>query len=225
MSTYLLFGGSRGLGRSFRDLVLEQTDAKVAVVSRTYLKQAPAGDDRSAYIGGDLSQTETWEQIAESVEKHDPTYIIYFAAGGPWGEYGRHEWKDHLWAFQVSFMAPAFFLHRKLMIPGKLKKFIAVGSAVAEAEPDPNAASYAAAKHALKGLISSVQAENPPFDVRLFSPGYMDTPLLSKNAWPRHSAKLLNPNLVAQALFKWTHDPNHCNSHMVLQDSNSPLLS
>ncbi|MBK7960771.1 MAG: hypothetical protein IPK04_05925 [Bdellovibrionales bacterium] len=78
------------------------------------------------------------------------------------------------------------------------KQGIFIGSQIAERNPDINAASYTAAKHALLGIISTLQKEalegkdtkkaSLAHDLRLFSPGYMNTSLLPPTAWPRLGA-------------------------------------
>ena len=87
-----------------------------------------------------------------------------------------------------------------------------MGSSVAEDKADPGAASYAAAKHALKGLLESVILEKPDLDVRLFSPGYMDTGMLPQNAWPRQQGLAEDPDAVARRLWQWSNSAVKCGS-------------
>jgi NAD(P)-dependent dehydrogenase (short-subunit alcohol dehydrogenase family) len=84
---------------------------------------------------------------------------------------------------------------------------ILLGSAVAEASADPGAASYCAAKHALKGLIASLRAEIPAWDLRLFSPGYMDTEMLPGNAAARRQG-VYSPARMARELWDWSLTPD-----------------
>ena len=84
---------------------------------------------------------------------------------------------------------------------------IFIGSDIADSQPDPKAGSYCAAKHGLRGLISSVVAEGDSRDIRFFRPGYMDTALLPPNAKPRREGRtLLNPRDVAQNFVQWALD-------------------
>jgi len=159
----------------------------------------------------DYSKTEQVALLFEQLEKYNPQRIFYFAGGGPYGEYGKFEWKDHLWALQVSFLTPAMLVHWALIhYSTNTPQIIFIGSAVAEGKPDPFAASYSAAKHALVGLVSSVQIEYPAFDLRLFSPSYMNTDLLPANCGPRRNAvKLLNPEEVAKDFWNWALSDDH----------------
>src|SRR5690606_29913932 len=99
--------------------------------------------------------------------------LLYFAGGGPYGDFASKAWKDHMWSFQVNFLTPSRIIHHFLKQNRKMQ-IVVVGSAVADDKPDPMAASYAAGKHGLKGLVGSIQAENPELDLRIFRPGYMD---------------------------------------------------
>ena len=76
-----------------------------------------------------------------------------------------------------------------------------VGSQIAESKADPNAASYAAAKHGLKGLITTIQAEaaQKP-NILLFSPGYMQTDMLPAHSWPVAKGLAVSSGLVAKQL-------------------------
>ncbi len=181
----LLLGASSGLGKATLELLENQP-------------QKPMIKSFSRKIGGmDFSKKDKWPQYVDVLlNQEKPQRLIYFSAGGPYGEYKKFEWKDHEWAFNVSFIFPAFLLHSALSIAGasRPKQIIFIGSAIAENKPDPRASMYCASKHALKGLISSVQLEEPQMDIRLYSPGYMDTPMLPANSWPRQKA--LGQNLV-----------------------------
>ncbi|MES3039325.1 MAG: SDR family NAD(P)-dependent oxidoreductase, partial [Bdellovibrionota bacterium] len=95
-----------------------------------------------------------------------------------------------------------------------LKKFFVVGSAVAEQKADPGAAMYSASKHALCGLVHSIQKEEIPFDLRLFSPGYMDTGMLPPQAWPRKEPGLVkDAKVLAQKLIEWYGDSTQSMGH------------
>ena len=88
-----------------------------------------------------------------------------------------------------------------------------VGSAIADEKADPGAASYAAGKHALKGLVDSIQEEKPHLDLRIFRPGYVDTELLPPQAKPRKEGKIiLTPDEAAQIFVSWVLDPQGAKS-------------
>jgi hypothetical protein len=72
----------------------------------------------------------------------------------------------------------------------------------------------------LKGLITSVQNENSTegLDLRLFSPGYMDTGLLPKNAWPRQGGqRIFSTDEVANQLLTWLENSSSANKHQVFE--------
>jgi len=190
-----VLGASRGLGAAFFD--------HVKSVHSQYLWFLSSRKIGSQGFPWDFSKPEGYSQLLGHILEFKPTRLFYFAGGGPYGPYSTKQWKDHLWAWNVSYLCPAYILHG-LMSEGQCHQFVVIGSAIAEDQGDPRAPSYAAAKHGLRGLHSSVVLEDPPMDFRLFSPAYMDTDLLPKNAYPRQQGKaLLDPMFVAKELWKW----------------------
>lgn len=192
-----ILGASRGLGASLAKCIeKESPETELLLLSRTH--------------GVDFADESQYSQILERLEQAQLSKIFYVAGGGPYGSYSSKEWKDHQWALRLNFEFPAMLLHYFLQKPGKLTQLVFVGSSVAEDKPDPGAASYAAAKHGLKGLIDSVIAEKPALDVRLYSPGYMDTKLLPQNAWPRQQGLAEDPHDVARRLWQWSQSKVKC---------------
>ena len=214
-------GASRGLGaalcRHLFDLNLKldllMISRKQDVLEELAQRAPDQANVKMAVL--DVSKPTDQDGVLEELQAFSPTRVIYFVAGGPFGAYGSKAWKDHRWAFEVSLLFPSRLLHFCLHNPWpQLKQLILLGSAVAEDRADPFAASYAAAKHGLLGLHRSLREEHPALDVRLFSPGYMDTELLPKNAYPRQQgAEILDPAIVAKKLWDWAQsDENmgHC---------------
>lgn len=153
----------------------------------------------------DFSKKDLRADFLKDLESFSPERIFYFAGGGPFGPFADKNIQSHEWAYEVNFLFPAALLHWALSLEKKPVQIVFVGSAIAENLPDPMAASYSASKHALRGLVTTVQLENPDFDLRLFSPGYMDTSMLPPHAAPRNVPGLvLNASKAAQALFSWT---------------------
>jgi short-subunit dehydrogenase len=190
---FILLGASRGLGQAtFQALQKKYPAAEFLLVSRKIENGFQC----------DFSKSENLPRLMNEIEKFSPTHIVYLAAGGPYGNFHEKKWNDHLWSLQVSFLFPAQLLHSLMQKPPiNLKKFVCVGSAIAENKADPQAASYCAAKHALRGLISTIQAENKSaFKVDLFSPGYMETDLLPAQSWPRQQGLADSAENVALAL-------------------------
>lgn len=193
---FILLGASRGLGwATYQALAKKYPAAEFLLVSRKMAE----GNYQSFKF--DFAKELTSEFLTKLVD-FKPTTIIYFAAGGPYGNFQEKKWADHQWALQVSFLFPTQLLHSLMREPvSSLKKFVAVGSAIAENKPDPGAASYCAAKHALKGLVTTLQVENrSPFDIQLFSPGYIETDLLPAQSWPRQQGLAQSAENVANQL-------------------------
>ncbi len=190
MEKFLLLGASRGLGwESYKSLVRRKPDSKFLLVSRKIKTRENQVLGSSFLLEQDFSKLPLDLNFFEQVKTFNPSSIIYFAGGGPYNLYQNKQWKDHEWSFNTTFLYPAQLLHKILsekIFFKDLKKLIFVGSAVAENKADPKASSYCAAKHALKGLIESINAEQKlDFDLQLFSPGYMQTELLPLNIAPR----------------------------------------
>ncbi len=93
--------------------------------------------------------------------------------------------------------------------PLNLSQVTFIGSDIAEEKADVNASSYSVGKHGLLGLFRTISQEKNSLDLRLYSPGYMDTDLLPPNAEPRQHAGLVhNPEIVAKDLLEWIMNPS-----------------
>ena len=166
----------------------------------------------------DLAQPENFSHLTQFLQKGKVHKIFYFAGGGPYGLFAEKQWKDHLWSLQLSFLTPAQLLHYCLhqkALP-HLRQFVVIGSQIADHKPHPRGASYAAAKHGLKGLMDSLIAERAEtkgdqptdsLDIRLFRPGYMDTSLLPPKALPRLLGEpILDVKEAAQQFIHWVRE-------------------
>jgi len=199
----LVLGGSRGLGKAFVDHFQSQN---IFVKSMS----------RKSEIQTDFSKIETWSDIISQIQHFEPSRIFYCAAGGPYGEFQKFDWKDHAWSFKVSFEFPAYLIHSILKKPiPSLKQICVIGSSIAESQPDPGAAAYCAAKHALKGLVTTLQKEgsSQTLDLRLLSPGYMDTDLLPLGSEPRRQGNSKDPKIIAQLMIHSISDSALRQSH------------
>lgn len=200
MSKICVIGASRGLGfQLVRQIQSQLPEVEILSVARS---NQPSSTEVST-LCVDLSQPQQQQRLIAELGIFQPETVFYVAGGGPYGEYASKKWSDHQWGLEVSFLAPARILHF-LLNASFCKQFVAVGSSVAESQPDKNAASYSASKHALRGLITSVNLENPKMQVRLFSPGYMDTDMLPKNASVRKTHSVASPKQVANELWSWS---------------------
>jgi len=191
----LVLGGSRGLGAALVNLLKSENTDVISI-------------SRKSQEAADFSKPQNWEQILNRIRELNPSRIFYCAAGGPYGSFGQFQWKDHSWAFRTTFEFPAFLLHSLVQKPVEnLKQVLVIGSSVAESKADPGAASYSAAKHAVRGLVVSLQKEGIPFDLRLLSPGYMSTDLLPMDSAPRREGKARDPSKIASLMIQSISDP------------------
>jgi NAD(P)-dependent dehydrogenase (short-subunit alcohol dehydrogenase family) len=199
-----IIGARRGLGKE----ILQQWQSAypehiIAATSRREW-QTPVAE---TFIF-DMSLTDQVEQLLKKIEMFLPNRVFYVAGGGPHGAFSEKPWKDHVWALQVSLLSPLRILNFCLQL-SSVEQFVAVGSSIAESQPDPYAASYAAAKHGLKGCISSLQGEELHKQVRLFSPGYMSTDMLPIQAQRRigQDAPVDSAQLMAKLFIDWAQNP------------------
>lgn len=201
-----LLGSSRGLGwATYQELLAEQPDISYLLASRKIKAREGAISQNTILISQDFSKTPVESTFLQQLKNFAPTKLIYFAGGGPHGVFADKKWVDHQWALNTTFLYPAELIHSILAEPAqwpRLSQIIVIGSAIAETAPDPLASSYAAAKHALRGLVSTIALEGTSdgIQVRLFSPGYMQTDLLPASSQPRQMGLAENPVNVAKKL-------------------------
>ena len=200
-------GASRGLGwATYQELNRRSETQAFLLSSRKINARKNQVSANTELVEQDYSVTPVGSDFLTRLQDFNPTCLIYFAGGGPYGLFADKKWNDHDWALKTSFLYPAELLHAILSKRNEwkeLKKILFVGSAIAEDQADPKAASYAAAKHAVKGLGTSIQAEvldNQNPQITLFSPGYMQTELLPVNSQPRQNQLALDPVDVAKKL-------------------------
>lgn len=218
-----LFGASRGFGRAFAETWIAEKKSSLFLSARkserltqvqNFALQKGWMPKSITLCPCDLAREDQVELVIKELEAFAPQCILYFPAGGPYGPYAKYQWKDHQWSLQVSFLTPARLLHWALGFSKKSPlQFITIGSAIAESQPDPGAASYCASKHALWGLVQSLQCElqegESTFDLRHISPPYMDTELLPQNSWPRQKPDLVqDPFLIAKKVIDWMSEKN-----------------
>ena len=191
----LVLGGSRGLGAAFVNLLKIKNLDAISI-------------SRKSSESADFSNPEQWEKTVNRIRELNPNRLIYCAGGGPYGSFGQFQWKDHAWALKTTFEFPAFLIYSLIREPvGNLKQIVVIGSTIAEAQPDAGAVAYSAAKHALRGLITGLQKEGQPYDLRLLSPGYMSTDLLPFDSAPRREGKARDPFKIAALMIHSISDP------------------
>ena len=203
---YILLGASRGLGwATYQEIKMQEPDSEVLLVSRKIDSKKNELKSLTTAYSFDLTNWSKDDSLFKKIIEFKPTHIIYFAGGGPHGDFVTKKWTDHEWALKINFLTPAQMIHQLGQNQNDLKNLksvIVIGSSIAESNADPQAASYCAAKHALKGLITTLQIENKTaFKLHLFSPGYMETDLLPAHSWPRLENKAEKPEKVASELY------------------------
>mgnify|MGYP003395396521 CR=1 FL=1 len=207
MERIAVIGASGGLGTPFCSVL--PNDCKILGIARKRERLsslAKAVGPHLEWVSADI--TSDIEMISERLQQFQPTRIFYLAGGGPYGAFESKQWKDHLWAWEVSFLGAARVVHVALNFSERPKQIVLCGSAVAENEGDAGAAAYSSAKHALKGLYECLRAENSALDIRLFSPGYLDTGLLPKGAAIRYKG-VWSSEAMAKELWTWACSNDH----------------
>lgn len=207
MEKVAIIGASRGLGACLVRAIPATCEILAVARNRQRLEKLQQGAGAHVQIAA-FDVTKDLESLLSQLRDFEPTRVFYLSGGGPFGEFQTKAWKDHMWAFEVTFLAAARIVHALLNESGKPPQVVLCGSSVAESKGDAKAASYASAKHALRGFYESLRLENPSLDVRLFSPGYLDTELLPKGAEVRYKG-VWNPEMVAQKLWDWSLSDDH----------------
>jgi len=195
---YALIGASRGLGRAVVAELILSEENQLMIFSRRQ-----NGLPQELWKNCDVTNGVT--ELISDLKSFMPDSIFYFVGGGPYASFEENNWRDHEWALKATLLAPTEILHAMMRFNEKIQ-LVFLGSAIAESGPDKGAASYASAKHALKGLITTINLESPQRDIRLYSPGYMDTDLLPKNAAPRQAGSVMDPKTVAKDFLQWVHE-------------------
>jgi short-subunit dehydrogenase len=204
-----ILGASRGLGRALCLHIQTQGPAsELFVASRKEMALREIRRGQDSLLVADFTKADDQARLQSALFEFRPNSIFYVAGGGPFGDFEKKEWKDHQWAFDLNFAFPAKLLHTMLADPSWsefLRQFVWIGSAIAGEKPDPQAASYAAAKHAARGLVSSLQKEAAKkFDIALYEPGYMATEMLPPHAWPRQQGLAKSAEDEARELWQWS---------------------
>ncbi len=156
------------------------------------------------------SDEKLYQELLTDVSNFKANYLIYCAGGGPHGKYEAKDWKDHEWALKLNFLFPAKLIWSILKRNQDAKElvqspftFLYIGSAIAESDQgDSLGPSYAAAKWAMKGLIKSLNGTPGSINIKIISPGYMNTTLLPLGSAPRSSNQdILDVKDVVKEIF------------------------
>lgn len=213
MEKIAILGASTGFGNALahefhkKDYHLFLSSRKEELLLNTATK-FNSTEKITDFFVADFTNKEDQENLFLKLNEFAPDHIIYCAGGGAYGNFEDKKWNAHQWTFELNFLFPAKLLYHCLndvKLSG-LQNIIFIGSQIADNKPDAMAASYCASKHALRGLITSVQNENPQRSskLRLFSAPYMNTSMLPLKSWPRQVTGLVQePETVAETFFNW----------------------
>lgn len=212
----VLIGASRGLGAEITKVLLaSDSHFKLLGVARKSDRLEELVElFPGQFLSLPLDLTQDFGPLETKLDAFKPHHIFYVAGGGPFGPFQEKSFASHQWAWKVTFEGAAQVCHWALRQESR-PQVILVGSSICEEKPDPMAASYAAAKHALRGLYTSLSKENPLWDLRLFSPGYLDTELLPLGAAVRYK-KVWSPFKVAKQFVEWAMDEDQLRTHRSL---------
>lgn len=203
MERAIILGASRGLGAELAKKACAQNYPVTGVARKeAALKQIAQQFPLFDYRVADLAKPEGQDTVIRVLLEENFSKVFCVAGGGPYNLFGAAGWKDHDWAWEVTFRSHARVIHA-LAQSHRFVQVILIGSSVAENAGDRNAGSYAAGKHALKGLHASLRLDYPDWDVRLYSPGYMNTPLLPSGASVRQGG-VYDPIDVANDVWNWS---------------------
>ena len=205
MKRFCLLGASRGLGWGiYLALSQKYTEAEFLLVSRKIATRSNELKPNTQIYAFDFSKASA-EELIPIIQNFQPTEVVYCAGGGPYANYFESSWDSHQWSLKVTFLFAAELILKLGQSKGhQPESIIVIGSSIAESSPDPMAASYCAAKHALKGLISTLQMEKScPIQIKMFSPGYIATDLLPKNSAPRLDGRAQSVESVASELINF----------------------
>ncbi|SDO99175.1 benzil reductase ((S)-benzoin forming) [Paenibacillus sp. yr247] len=189
MPTYIITGGSKGLGAALTQQLLQQ-GAAVHCISRseseTLRQEALRAEGELTFHAYDLAQTQgldsLMERILGSIDEADTITLINNAGQlEPMTSIGRAGHDDLQRSLQINLVAPALltnsFIRHTQALP-IVKRVVHISSGAGK-KPYPGWGAYCTAKAGLDMLTRciGVEQENQPYPVEVFSiaPGVVDT--------------------------------------------------
>lgn len=220
-----ILGASSGLGNALaREFDKNQFRVLLSSRKKELLSKTATALKNADFFVADYTSPIDQEKTFHRLKEFSPDHIIYCAGGGAYGKFEEKKWISHEWTFQLNFIFPAKLIHVCLRSSSdndsfkNLQSIIYIGSQIADNKSDAMAASYCAAKHAMRGLVTSIQGERlnetnneghikknkPHCQVRLFSAPYMNTGLLPSGAWPHQVTGLVQePEVISKIFYDW----------------------
>lgn len=189
METYIITGGSKGLGAAIIQQLLQQ-GAAIHCISRSdseaLRQEALRAEGTLTFHAYDLADTQgldsLMERILSTVDEADAITLINNAGMlEPMTSIGRADHDDLQRSLQVNLIAPALLTNSfiRLTQAWPTKKRVAIISSGAGRKPYPGWGAYCTAKAGLDMLTRCVGVEqmNQPYPVEIYSiaPGVVDT--------------------------------------------------
>lgn len=215
MSTWLITGASRGLGRHLA-LQLAQRGHRVLACARDearlrQLAAAGAGDIRAVPL--DLSDA---RQIAVRLRaalagEHDVAGVINNAGIGHYKPFVEHSEAEFLRILQVNLGAVMQVCHAVLprLLQQRRGHLVNIGSDLGR-RPLANMAAYVASKHGLAGFTHSLLREVKDRGVRvtLVNPGLIDTDFNGGSEGGSDGYRTLRPAALAALIVQLVEQPD-----------------
>lgn len=177
MSTWLVTGGSRGIGRAVVDHAAAAGDP-VASFSRSASAVAPAHPDRVLEVKADVTDPESIRRGVETVlERYGSIDVVVNSAGvhcgGRIDSLGREAWDEVL----ATNLTGAFEVCRAVVPVLRPGAAIVNVGAVVGLRGFPGDVAYGSAKAGLSGMTQVLAVELAPRGIRvnLVVPGFVDT--------------------------------------------------
>ena len=145
MEKVAIIGASRGLGAQLARMIPLSVAVMAIARNEDRLLQLQKQLGEHVQIRA-IDVTKDFDKMLTALRAFQPTRVFYLAGGGPYGDFQKKAWKDHIWAWEVTFLSAARLVHA--LLNETSPQIVLCGSSVAENAGDAQAASYASAKHA-----------------------------------------------------------------------------
>ena len=181
----LVTGGGTGIGLAIARALAQQGAAVTITGRRQQVLDEVAGDGLFGAAMDVRDEASVCDVIADAVRARGPVQICVPNAGIAEGR-ALHKAGKAIWRDTMSSNLDGAFLALRECLTGMRGtawgRVIAVSS-IAGLRGLPGAAAYAASKHGLIGLIRSLSEDymGQPFTFNALCPGYVDTPIVTRN--------------------------------------------
>ena len=181
----LITGGGTGIGLAIaRDLAAKGAAVTITGRRQEVLEEV-AGDSLTPLAMDVRDEADVQAKVAAAVARHGPVQICIPNAGLAEGR-AVHKTDMEVWRNMMATNLDGAFLTIRECL-GSMRqtdwgRVIAISS-VAGLRGLPGAACYSASKHGMIGLIRSLSEDymGQPFTFNAICPGYVDTPIITRN--------------------------------------------